>query len=213
MSVMLVLGTALPAMAQTDASDPIPVPIPQWVRPPPINVDFLQYGVAFAGEFKLSAGAVCPKNATTPCILGSGVGLVARAGYRSSGPWYVGGAYEFVRLDTNSLMRLGVLQQLRGEGRYVVDLGQRTAPYVSAGVGGVVMGNEWGVESGGVSASWGLGFETQITRTTVVGAAFVHRPILFFGWVDGTGQARGTGITHFAGLEVILEAREPLNVQ
>ena len=180
------------------------------VRPPPTNVDYLQFGVAFTGEFNLNPGAICPKDAIAPCILGSGGGVAARAGYRSRGPWYVGGAYEFNRIDTSSLMRLGVLQQLRAEMRYYYNLGLRTEPYFTSGLGGVAFGNEWGVEAGGLSTYGGFGFEVQLSRENVVGAALVYRPLLLFGWTDHAEQHRDTGIAHFVGLDIVLEAREPL---
>jgi len=91
-------------------------------RPPPNNTEYFQYGVGLAVEQLASGGDVCPANATTPCILGSGGGLAIRMGYRSRGPWYAGGAYEFTRMDSSNLLRLAILQQLRAEARYYLDL-------------------------------------------------------------------------------------------
>lgn len=180
------------------------------VRPPPLNVDYLQFGAAFHFLFALDPGAVCPADAEVPCILGSGGGLSGRAGYRSRGPWYVGGAYSLARLDTSGLMRLGVLQQLTGEMRYLLNLGQRTEPYVTSGAGGVVFGNEWGAEAWGLTTFGGAGFEVQLSRTTVVGMVATYRPILFFEWTDRAGQERDLGIAHFWGLAITMEAREAL---
>lgn len=180
------------------------------VRPPPLNVDYVQFGVAFHFLFALDPGPVCPTEAEVPCILGSGGGLAARAGYRSRGPWYVGGAYSLAKLDTNGLMRVGVLQQLNGEMRYLLNLGLRTEPYFTSGLGGLVFGNEWGVETWGLTTFVGLGFEVQISRTTVVGMAATYRPMLFFEWTDRAGQDRETGLAHFWGLSVTMEARDAL---
>lgn len=185
---------------------------PPSVRPPPINVDFLQFGIAFTGEINLQPGAVCPADAAAPCILGSGAGIAARAGYRSRGPWYVGGAYEFHRLDTAGLMRLGILQHARAEMRYYLNLGLRVEPYFTSGLGAVVFGNEWGVETVGGSTFAGLGFEVQLSRTTVVGAALLYRPVLLAGWTDRADQHRPTGLAHFLGFELVLEDREPLGI-
>jgi opacity protein-like surface antigen len=204
---------AVPAGASAAAAspeEPARAAPAQAVRPPPINVDYVQFGVAFLGEFKLDAGAVCPSTAKAPCILGNGGGLAARAGYRSRGPWFVGGAYEFARIDTSSLLRLGVLQQLRAEMRYYVDLGLRTEPYLTSGLGAVAFGNEWGIDTAGVTSFAGVGFEVQLSRTTVVGADLVYRPLLLFGWQDRAHQLRDTGVASYLGLEVVLEAREPL---
>jgi len=196
-------------------------------RPPPNNVEYFQYGVAVAFEKVVSGGDVCPSSRTvisnngevtnkaTPCILGSGGGLVIRGGYRSRGPWFLGGAYEFTRMDSGNLLRLGILQQLRGEARYYLDAGNRLTPYGTLGFGAVFYGNEWKVSSGGPMLSAGLGLEFQITQSTVMGLALGYRGLLFHHWTDSTGQVRadeylGFGFAHTVGLEFILELRSPL---
>ena len=100
---LFLLGRANPAWAE-DAQ-----------RPPPNNVEYFQYGVGVAVEKLASGGDVCPTGAKTPCIFGSGGGLAIRMGYRSRGPWYVGGAYEFTRMDSSNLLRLAALEA-RGSG-------------------------------------------------------------------------------------------------
>jgi len=151
----------------------------------------------------------------TPCILGSGGGLAIRMGYRSRGPWFLGGAYEFARIDSANLLRLGILQQLRGEARYYLDEGNRLTPYGLLGFGAVFYGNEWKVSSGGPMFAVGLGLEFQITQSTVIGLALSYRSLLFHHWTDSTGQVRadeylGFGFAHTVGLELILELRSPL---
>ena len=109
----------------------------------------MQYGVALTGEAVATAGDVCPDtSASTPCILGSGGGVAIRLGYRTRGAWYVGAAYEFSRQDPANLMRLAILQQLRAETRYYADQGMRLTPYLAAGLGAAVYGNEWGADTG-----------------------------------------------------------------
>lgn len=188
-------------------------------RPPPNNVEYFQYGVAVALEKLVSGGDVCPTmngdQKATPCILGSGGGLAIRMGYRSRGPWYLGGAYQFTRMDSSNLLRLGILQQLRGEARYYLDRGNRLTPYGSLGFGAVFYGNEWKVSSGGPTLSAGLGLEFQITQSTVIGLALGYRSFLFHHWTDSTGQVRadaylGFGFAHTVGLELTLELRSPL---
>ena len=200
-------------------------------RPPPNNAEYFQYGVAVALEKLLSGGDVCPTTPSappptgadgaevakraTPCILGSGGGLAIRMGYRSRGPWYLGGAYEFTRMDSSNLLRLGILQQLRAEARYYLDAGNRLTPYGTLGLGGAFYGNEWRVSSGGPMLSAGLGLEFQITQSTVIGLALGYRGFLFHHWTDSTGQVRadeyvGFGFAHTVGLEFTLELRSPL---
>ena len=202
--VALGLGACLLSPAASAAAD--------HDRPPPSSSHFLQYGVGITGEALVAAEEVCP---TDPCIMGSGGGLTIRAGYRSRGPWYVGGAYEFARLDAANLIRLAILQQLRAETRYYVGHGTRLYPYLGAGLGATLYGNEWGYDTAGVAGSLGAGLEFQITSATVVGAALFYRPLLLRGWSDSAGERRadgflGFGFAHYLGIELNFEVRDPL---
>jgi len=182
---------------------------------PPSNVEYFQYGVTLVAETVVSPGSVCPPSAETPCILGSGGGIAIRAGYRSRGPWYVGGAYELSRHDSANLLRLAILQQLRAETRYYWDQGTRLTPYVWGAFGGTLYGNEWGADTGGVTASIGAGIEFQITASTLLGFSPAYRVLMLRRWTDATGQERadsalGFGYAHLFGLELLLEIRDPL---
>ena len=202
-AALALVGHANPASAQESQ------------RPPPNNVEYFQYGVGLAVEQLASARDVCPTRATTPCILGSGGGLAIRMGYRSRGPWYAGGAYEFSRQDSSNLLRLAILQQLRGEARYYLDAGNRLTPYGAVGFGGVFYGNEWNVSTGGPTLSAGLGLEFQVTQSTVIGGSLNYRAFLLHAWTDSTGLDRadrylGFGLAHMIGFELTLELRDPL---
>jgi hypothetical protein len=194
------------------------------VRPPPLHLEYAQWGVAIAMEFDMGSGRACPDKtlaldqtagatpsprvvAAKPCILGSGGGLVVRAGYRSPGPWYIGGAYEFVRMDSSNLYRLGIFQQLRGELRYLPDIGYRVAPYVAGGLGAFGYGNEWGMETGGAIGFVGGGFEAEVSRLALLGVGLAYRPALIAGWTDTADQRRSTSLVHFLGVELTLEVR------
>ncbi len=179
-------------------------------RPSPLQVDYAQYGLGLGGDINLTSGRICPPGAFTPCILGSGGGLGIRGGYRPSGPWYFGAAYQFSKLDSNNLFRLGIFQQLRGEMRYFVDFGSRVTPYVEWGVGGVIYGNEWGADTGGAMAMAGGGIEFEITRAALVGLDMSYDPVLLAGYTDTTGQKRETGISQFLRLELRVELRTEL---
>ncbi len=186
-------------------------------KPPPLHVEYAQYGVAFALESALSPGATCPLATETvkpkPCILGSGGGLALRAGYRNPGPWYFGGAYQFTKMDSSNLYRLGIFQQLRAEMRYLPDIGYRVSPYIQLGFGAVAYGNEWGMETGGAQVFAGIGIEAEVSRLAVLGVGFVYRPTLMAAWKDTAGQERPLGIAQFLGLDLILEVRTVLGRQ
>jgi hypothetical protein len=212
------LLTARPSDARAD--DPRPEPEAPAERDPaeearaeapsPLLVDYAQYGVAFAGDFLFEPGAICPGEAVTPCILGIGGGPVFRGGYRSAGPWYVGGSYEFAKVDSNNLYRLGIMQQLKAEARYYIDVGSRFTPFATWAVGGVVYGNEFSGETGGVTTLAGAGVELEITRFAVVGLSLGYAPMLFVGFEDTAGQQRDTGVAHFVHFDLGIELRTEL---
>lgn len=174
--------------------------------PPPTHVVYFQYGVAFATEQIVSAGAIC-HNAALPCVLGSGGGIVVRGGWRSSGPLYLGVAYEVTKQDANKLYRLGLLQQARVEGRFYFMTARVTEPYISASAGLAGYGNQWSVDTWGPGGSLGAGLEYQITRQTVVGLAASYRMIYFSQFTDTAGAARDGGIGQLFGLDLVLEQR------
>lgn len=198
------------------AAEPAESPERSVRKPPPISAHYLHTGVGLSGEIVASAGDVCPKDADTPCIFGSGVGLAVRVGYRSRGPWYVGGAYQVSRHDPSNLLRLAILQQLRGEVRRYFDFGTQLTPYAAAGLGAAIYGNEFSAHTGGVVGLLGGGGEFQVSRTTTVGGGLAYRPFFLGRWTDTAGQLRadrfgGFGLAHVIALEFTLETRKPLS--
>jgi hypothetical protein len=184
-------------------------------EPPPNSVEYFQYGAALVSETLGSAADVCPAGSSAPCILGSGGGLAIRVGYRSRGPWLINGTYEFSRHDSSNLLRLAILQQLRGEARFYLDRRTRLTPYGVMGAGFALYGSEWGAETGGLVATLGIGLEFQITQSTVVGCAPMYRAFVLRNFIDSAGQPRadhyfGFGLAHFIALELVFEVREPL---
>ena len=196
---------------------PAPRSIPERDRskPPPLHVEYAQLGVAITAEINVGSGATCPLPDAThpraaPCILGSGGGLAIRGGYRTPGPWYYGGAYEFAKMDSSNLYRLGILQQLRAEMRYAPDFGTRAEPFATWGVGALLYGNEWGVDTAGALAFIGAGVSLEVSRLALIGAAFSYKPMLIAGWTDTAGTDRATGLAHFFSIEFDFELRTEL---
>jgi hypothetical protein len=193
---------------------PPPVAVAVAPKPPPLHVEYAQYGVALTAEMLFDTGATCPETIgdtkRAPCILGSGGGLTIRGGYRSPGPWYIGGAYEFVKMDSSNLYRLGIFQQARAEMRYMPDTGYRANPYVAWGLGAVGYGNEWGLETGGGVLMLGTGVEVEVSRLAVLGVGLSYRPVLLAGWTDTAGFVRKTGVAQFFTLDLVLEVRSEL---
>ena len=207
-------AAASPPSASSTPAAPSDAAAQDQPRPPPLHVDYASYGVAFAADFLAGPGAVCrdqPPDGTVPCILGSGGGLILRGGYRSPGPWYIGGAYQFSKTGASNLYRLPILQELRAEMRYMLDMGFRISPYATWGLGGMIYGNEWGAETGGGSLFVGLGAELQLSRLAVLGVALVYEPMVIAGWTDTAAFERPTGMAHYMRLELDLEVRQELH--
>ena len=159
-------------------------------------------------ELVTNAGKMCAMGGA--CILGSGGGVVARLGRRSAGPWYFGGAYEFTKMDSGNLYRLGIFQELRAEMRYLPDTGTRASPFLVAGVGAVVYGNEWRVETGGALLMLGGGVEFEVSRKAHIGLGLTYRPVLLAGWTDTAKIVRPIGLAQFIAIEIQLEVRTEL---
>lgn len=201
-------ATATPSAAP--AATPAPPAAIDPLRPPPLHVEYAQYGAAITSRINMSSGAVCGAQVKPPCILGGGGGLALRGGYRSPGAWYLGGAYEFTKMDSGNLYRLGIFQELRAEMRYLPDFGARAAPYLLGGIGPVVYGNEWRVETGGAELMLGGGVEFEVSRLAHVGLGIIYRPVLLAGWTDTAKIVRPTGLAQFVGIEIQLEVRTEL---
>ncbi len=177
--------------------------------PPPSHVVYFQYGVAFTTEQIVAAGPICD-NTSIPCILGAGGGIAVRAGWRSTGPLYLGGAYELTKQDPNKLYRIALLQQARAEGRYYFMTARITEPYAAVSLGVAGYGNEWAVDTWGPGGSIGGGLEYQITRRTVVGLALAYRLLYFSRFQDTAGAERNPGVAQLFGLDLVLEQRDAI---
>lgn len=177
--------------------------------PPPSHVVYLQYGVAFTTEQVISPGPICD-DTSVPCILGAGGGIVVRAGWRSTGPLYIGGAYELTKQDPNKLYRIALLQQARAEARHYFMTARVTEPYAAASLGVAGYGNEWAIDTWGPAASLGAGIEYQITRQTVVGLGLAYRLLYLSRFTDTAGTQRDGGIAQLLGIDLVLEQRDAI---
>lgn len=185
--------------------------------PPPTSVEYLQYGVSLHTLTLLEPGDVCPEaTKDAACIIGSGGGLGLRVGYRSRGPFYAGASFQLSRLNSSNLLRLAILQRLTVDGRYYLDRGNRLTPYLAAGVGGAIYGNEFSAATGGLALSLGFGLEYQISERAVVTLQPVYQPVIFRRFTDALGRSLadgplGFGLAHWLAVQVVIEARDPLS--
>jgi hypothetical protein len=219
-TVAMVLGWALPQVARADA--PVTPEAENASNPIHLAQAFLQYGLAFTGEFVVAPGPICTTAAVEGgCILGTGGGLALRVGRRLRTPFYIGAAYEFAKMDSAQLYRIGILQQARAEGRYYISTGHTTEPYVMASLGAAVYGNLWGVDTGGPAFSLGVGAEFQLSTYIVVGLSITYRALFFTQFTDSSERTPGqpcdtdpschpSGFAHLIGIDLIIETRDPL---
>ncbi len=188
--------------APLDAAGSVPSPPVSW-RP------YLQYGVALAAEIAASAGPAC--TASEPaCILGSGAGVVVRAGWRPREAVYIGGAYELSKLDPHALYRLALLQQVRAELRLYVATGRASSPFFLLGAGVVGYGNDWWpVDTWGPSGTVGAGLEVQL-GPAVLTVSLAYRPMYLRGWEDSSTLFHDSGVAQFVGFEASVEQQDAL---
>jgi hypothetical protein len=182
--------------------------------PPHLAQAFIQYGLAFSGEFVVAAGPICDFPGAPSCILGTGGGLTLRLGRRLRGPFYVGAAYEFSKMDSSQLYRVGILQQARAEARYYLFTGRSTEPWLGATVGAAGYGNLWGIDTGGPLFGASVGAEFQLSTYVVLGLALSYRAVFFARFTDSANTQRppdgtGPGFAHLIGIELIIETRDP----
>ncbi|HEU5076103.1 MAG TPA: hypothetical protein VFU02_18045, partial [Polyangiaceae bacterium] len=104
--VLLRAGIAVLAVSASAAAEE---PLAQATRPPPNSLEYLVTGVALSAETVAEPADMCPNDDESPCILERGLGLGIRAGYRTRGAWYAGGAYEFSRHESSNLLRLAIM--------------------------------------------------------------------------------------------------------
>lgn len=176
--------------------------------PPPSGHAYVQYGVALAAETVISSGAICslvPNN----CVFGLGGGLAVRVGWRPNDELYVGGVYEVSKQDPNQLYPLGILQQVRAEGRRYFLTGREVTPFLLVGAGVAGYGNEWSVDTWGPTGTVGGGIEVGLGGPVLLVSA-AYRPMYFRSWVIPTDNQLQSGIVHFVGLDVAVEAKDRL---
>jgi hypothetical protein len=207
----LAVGSSTAHAQTASAPDATATPAAPLPAPPPLDIPYIQYGVAFTTEFVADAGRMCAAaSSSSPCILGSGGGIVARLGRRSAGPWYFGAAYELSKQDPSNLYRFATLQQLRAEARFYLETGRDIYPYVAAGSGAAAYGNEWSIDTYGPVETLGFGFEAQVSRRTVVGLALSYRTLVLNEYYTPSGYAQGASFVQIIGVDLFLEERSPI---
>jgi hypothetical protein len=207
-AVLAVAGTAgsLPSTARADESSGTPIPLGSEPLAPPSRHAYIQYGVALAAETVVSSGAICSR--VDNCIFGSGGGLVVRVGWRPNDDYFIGGTYEVSKQDPDQLYRLGILQQMRAEGRRYFATGREVTPFLLVGAGVGAYGNEWTVDTWGPTGTLGGGIEVALGGPVLLVSA-AYRPMYFHSWVVSDNELQ-SGFVHFVGVDIAVEAKDRL---
>jgi hypothetical protein len=111
--------------------------------------------------------------------------------------------------DPNQLYRLGILQQVRAEGRRYFPGGRDVTPFVFLGAGLHAYGNEWGIDTWGPNASLGAGLEVELGGP-VLDLTLAYRAMAFSGWTDTSEITHNAGVAQFVAFEVSVEAKDAL---
>ena len=155
----------------------------------------------------ISSGPIC--SLVENCVFGSGGGLAVRVGWRPSDEIFIGGVYEVSKQDPAQLFRLGILQQLRVEGRRYFPTGKEVTPFLLVGAGAAGYGNEWTVDTWGPTATLGGGIEVDLGGPVLLVSA-AYRPMYFRSWTVSADDVLQSGVVHFVGVDVAVEARDRL---
>ena len=216
-SMVMVLALGAAAHADGEGSEP-----------EHLSQAFLQFGLAFTAEFVAAPGPMCSVAGASGCILGTGGGLTLRVGKRFRSPFYLGGSYEFAKMDSAQLYRVGILQQLRAEGRWYLSTRTLVQPYLGAALGIAAYGNLWAFPplasdaTVGLAMGLGAGIELQLSTYVVMGLSVHYRPILFAQFTDSSEgsnppaqcssdpSCHPAGVAHLIGIDLIIETRDPL---
>jgi hypothetical protein len=170
----VLLGTtvqATPAMAQVDPAgvDGAPVPIPEPRRRPP----------RLAGEVHLEAvvpvatAPLCPADAA--CILGAGAGVGGVVERRWWSGVSLGLAYDAWFLNGNGVYEVTVVQSLGALLRQQFLLENMAHPFVGVGVGGVLLGENFGASAAGLALEGHFGVEIEMSPALAVTITTVWR--------------------------------------
>ena len=84
-------------------------------------------------------------------------------------------------------------------------------PFAGGGLGLAGYGSEFSLtDTFGPLAFLSVGAETQLSQRYVFVVALAYRAILFSKFTDTSGATRPSGIATALGLEIALEARDPI---
>ena len=132
-----------------------------------------------------------------------------RVGWRPNDAFYIGGAYEISKQDPDQLYRLGILQQLRAEGRRYFPTGREVTPFLLVGRGRrAATATSGRVDTWGPTATLGGGIEVELGGPVLLRLGRLPAHVLPLLGRSRRATTSQSGVVHFVGLDIAVEAKD-----
>lgn len=162
--------------------------------------------------FALADSNICPSGGE--CVFNSGGGIGGALERRYPSGAAVGIGYDAWFLDGNGVYELATLQVLRGYVKYLLLHDRFMHPFFGVGVGGVLFGDSFRVESVGGALDFISGVELEVSPTLAVTTTLTWRLVMNTAFTtenDMFPRSQSPGVNVALGLQfglVILEHSE-----
>ncbi len=150
------LWVALSVDPVARAEEPFEVP-----RPPSEHAPIIAGEARIDVVFPVLRRPLCPRD--SECVFGGGGGLGGVLEWRWPTGLGVGIGYDGWFLDGNGVHELTTLQSLRVTLRHHFLLDRQVHPWFGGAIGGLVFGNTFAADAGGVLADLQAGLEVELT--------------------------------------------------
>lgn len=179
-SVVWPLCAQVCAQVRAQAEDAVPFEVPS---SPAQASPWWEFEVDASFLVPIERSTICPSG--SECVLNGGLGLGARAFYRSPNGLSWLGAYDILAFDSDSVYEVSLLHALRIGLRYTLDSSTRVQPWIGATLGGLAFGGPSTIATGGAVVTLAVGAHVELNDSiSLVGAAE------FWTMVTGTFRTR-----------------------
>ena len=146
--------------------------------------------------FPVLGGPLCPEGSACPFENGGGLGAFLER--RLASGLGLGIAFDLWLLNGSGVYELTVVQSISGRLRYALLPELSLHPFVWIGAGGFVLGDSFGIATGGGSLDLGAGAELELTRSMAATATLGGRLMVlvpFTSQTDDLARAQSFGVT------------------
>ena len=145
--------------------------------------------------FPLIDRHLCPRGGK--CIFGAGSGIGGGVQWRRASGWFVGVSYDAWFLSGNGVYELTTLQTIQATVHYQWLPQNQVHPWCGAALGALILGDTFGVETGGALVDLQFGIEIEISPSLAFTGGVLVRLLTvtpFRTASDGTDRGRHFGI-------------------